>query len=140
MLNQPLGQRSTYIADPGSPYVATFQCLMSFCLQPSIGSSFAVLHFYDSKQRPGGRATFLLSVRSCCITWRCSLAPWQPLSGTRFSCGELSIKRVQIGTIHQIFTIQTPFSRDWIALQHMSNRSFSVEHFCATRAQVWSKI
>ena len=34
---QPLGQRSTYnttIADPGSPYVHTFQCLIFFRLQP----------------------------------------------------------------------------------------------------------
>ena len=45
---QPLGQRSTYntiIADPGSPYVATFQCLISFCLQPVVLQALPLLYF-----------------------------------------------------------------------------------------------
>ena len=67
---QPLGQRSTYntiIADPGSPYAATFQfvILFLFTARFSTGCNSVMLHFYDSKQRPEGRATLLLSARSC---------------------------------------------------------------------------
>ena len=53
---QPLGTRSAYntiIEDPGSPYVATFQCIITSCLHQG------TLHFYDSKQRPTERTTLL---------------------------------------------------------------------------------
>ena len=45
LLYPAVGPAVPIIADPGSPYVHTF------CLQPvySTGSSFTILHFYDSK-------------------------------------------------------------------------------------------
>ena len=88
---QPLAS-SPIIADPGSPYVATFQCVnLHFVF--SAGCTSIMLHFYDSKQRPEHRATLFLSVRLCCITQRHPWALWQPLSGTRFSRVEKSVSR-----------------------------------------------
>ena len=59
-----IGQRSTYntvIADPGSPYIATFQCTICFLFTTacSTGNISAVLHFHNSKQRRGDRAALL---------------------------------------------------------------------------------
>ena len=38
-------------------------------------------------------------------------------------------KLAQIGSIPPILTIQTPFDRAWVALQHILERGFSVEQF-----------
>ena len=48
------------------------------CLHPvfSTGSISAILHLYDSKQRPTERTTLLLSIRSWFISRGCPRAPW----------------------------------------------------------------
>ena len=64
---QPLRQRSTYntiIADPGSPYIHTFQCLISSCLQPVFFLQVSPLYFTSTPpNKDGDRAILLLSPR-----------------------------------------------------------------------------
>ena len=60
---------------------------------------------------------------------------WHPFFTRRKK--RISKKLAQIGSTQLILTIQTPFGRAWIALQHLLERSYSVEQFlCYTSSSL----
>ena len=131
------------VADPGSPFRATFQCIIISPFTSFVFYRLSTGHLSLPRHKTNstGRVTLLLSIRFCPITRRRSWAPRRsvlcmlPASAYKYN---LAQKVVPFGSLGPIFTIQIPFCRTWVALQHIQEQKVPIEPFrCYVTSNIW---